>query len=40
MTFFEFVKQCLQKEAARTETDSSSVIKQIIKEINHKWIKK
>ena len=39
MTFFEFIKQCLEKEAARTEPDSRPVVKKILEEME-KWTRK
>ena len=39
MTFFEFIKQCLEKEAVRTEPDSRPVVQKILEEID-KWTKK
>lgn len=38
MTFYEFIRQCLRKEAARTEPDSQKTIQTILKEIT-KWNK-
>jgi len=37
MTFFELVKQCLQKEAVRTEPDKQFTIQKVLKEFNEKW---
>lgn len=34
MTFFELVKQCLQKEAVRTEPDKQFTIQKVLKEFN------
>ena len=39
MTFFEFIKQCLEKEAVRTEPDSRPVMKKVLEEIE-RWTKK
>lgn len=38
MTFFEFIKFCLEKEAARTEPDSKQVIMKVLEEFE-KWKK-
>ena len=39
MTFFEFIKQCLEKEAAHTEPDSRPAMKKVLEEIE-RWTKK
>lgn len=36
MTFFEFIKLCLEKEAARTEPDSRHMVKKVLEE-TEKW---
>lgn len=36
MTFFELVKQCLQREALRTEPDKQFTIPQLIKAMQKK----
>ena len=36
MTFFELVKQCLQREAVRTEPDKQLTIPQLIKAMRKK----
>ena len=38
MTFFEFIKLCLEKEAARTESDSTLMVRKVLEEIE-KWKK-
>lgn len=38
MTFFEFIKMCLENEAIRTEPDSSEMIRKVLEEIE-KWKK-
>ena len=37
MTFFELVKQCLQREAVRTEPDKQFTIQKVLKEFSEKW---
>lgn len=39
MTFYEFVRQCLCREAARTESDGRELIQAVLREIR-KWKKK
>ena len=39
MTFFEYIKLCLEMEAARTEPDSSRMIRKVLEEIE-KWKKR
>ncbi len=39
MTFYQFIRQCLIKEAIRTEPDSKKIIQTVLKEIM-KWKKK
>lgn len=39
MTFYEFIRQCLEKEAARTEPDIQPMLRKVLKEIE-KWKKK
>ena len=36
MTFFEFIKHCLEKEAVRTEPDKQTMIQKVLGEIK-KW---
>lgn len=38
MTFYEFIKHCLEKEAVRTEPDKQPMIQNVLKEIA-KWKK-
>ena len=38
MTFFEFIKLCLEKEAARTEPESMLMVRKVLEEIE-KWKK-
>ena len=38
MTFFEFIKLCLEKEAERTEPDSTQIMLKVLEEIE-KWKK-
>lgn len=38
MTFYEFIKHCLEKEAVRTEPDKETTIQKVLKEIE-KWKK-
>lgn len=37
MTFFELVKQCLQKEAVRTEPNKQFAIQKVLTEFSEKW---
>lgn len=39
MTFYEWIKQCLQQEAEENKTDSTPIIEKVLKEIE-KWNKK
>lgn len=39
MTFYQFVRECLRKEAVRTEPDGQKIIQAVLKEIM-KWKKK
>lgn len=39
MTFYDFIKLCLENEAARTEPDSRPMILKVLEEIE-KWKKK
>lgn len=38
MTFYEFIRHCLEKEAVRTEPDKRPMIQKVLKEIE-KWKK-
>ncbi len=38
MTWYQFIRQCLWKEAIRTELDSKKMIRAVLKEIK-KWKK-
>jgi hypothetical protein len=38
MTFYEFIKHCLEKEAVRTEPDKQAMIQKVLGEIE-KWKK-
>lgn len=38
MTFFEFMKWCLENEAIRTEPDGSSSVQKVLEEIE-RWKK-
>lgn len=40
MTLFKFIKQCLQKEAARTEPDGKFAVEKVLKEIGKGWGKR
>lgn len=33
MTFYEFIRHCLEKEAVRTEPDSEPMMRKVLKEI-------
>jgi hypothetical protein len=37
MSVYEFIKRCLEKEAARTEPDKGSAIKMVLGEIEKRW---
>lgn len=39
MTFYEFIKHCLEKEAVRTEPDKQPMIQKVLEEMQ-KWKKK
>lgn len=39
MTFYEWIKHCLQLSAQQTESDSTLIIEKVLKEIE-KWNKK
>lgn len=39
MTFYEWIKHCLQQSALRTEPDSTPMIEKVLKEIE-KWNRK
>ena len=39
MTFYEWIKQCLQHAAEEGKTDSAPIIEKVLKEIE-KWNKK
>lgn len=39
MTFYEWIKQCLQHSAEKTEPDCKTVIEKVLKEIE-KWNRK
>ena len=36
MTFYEFIKLCLEQEAAKTEPDGSNLVRKVLEEIE-KW---
>ena len=38
MTFYEFIKHCLEKEAVRTEPDKQLMMQKVLEEIE-KWKK-
>lgn len=38
MTFYEFIRHCLEKEAVRTEPDKQSILQKVLGEIE-KWKK-
>ena len=38
MTFYEFIKHCLEKEAVQTEPDKHTMIQRVLEEIE-KWKK-
>lgn len=38
MTFFEFIKMCLEMEAARTEPDGDQMVMKVLEEIE-RWKK-
>ena len=38
MTFYEFIRHCLEREAVRTEPDKKLMIQKVLKEIE-KWKK-
>ena len=38
MTFYEFIKFCLEQEAARTEPDGNSLVRKVLEEIE-RWKK-
>lgn len=39
MTFYEWIKHCLQHAAEESKTDSTTMVKKVLKEIE-KWNKK
>ena len=39
MTFYEWIKHCLQQSAKQTEPESTPIIEKVLKEIE-KWNKK
>lgn len=39
MTFYEWIKHCLQQAAEKTEPDSTKIIDKVLREIE-KWNKK
>lgn len=39
MTFYEWLRDCMQREAIRTEPDSQKVIQRVMEELE-KWKKK
>lgn len=40
MTFYEWVRQSLHREAVRTEPDKRPAIEKVLREIERKWKKK
>lgn len=39
MTFYQWIRECLQREAVRTEPDSRGVLQKVLAEME-KWKKK